>query len=104
MCSIPVFSRSLQTYAFFVVLFAVTVVGMVEALAAPAGSYVVQTAAGSTLGRQFITVARLRGLRTINIVRRAEQVAELKALGADHVLNSEEVSMATLSSLRIIVI
>ena len=68
----------------------VTVIGMLEVLAAPAGSYVLQTAAGSTLGRQLIAVAKIRGLKTINIVRRAEQIPELLALGADHVLNSEQ--------------
>ena len=67
-----------------------TVVGMLEVLAAPAGAYVLQTAAASTLGRQFIALAKLRGLKTINIVRRAEQIAELQALGADVVLNSEQ--------------
>ena len=59
----------------------VTVVGMLEELAAPRGEYILQSAAGSTLGRMMITVAKKRGLKTINLVRRAEQVAELKAMG-----------------------
>ena len=67
----------------------VTVVGMLEELAAPAGEYILQSAAGSTLGRQHITLAKKRGLKTINLVRRAEQAAELKALGADEVLCTE---------------
>lgn len=67
----------------------VTVVGMLEELAAPAGSYILQSAAGSTLGRQLIIVAKKCGLKTINLVRRAEQAAELKALGADEVLCTE---------------
>ena len=57
----------------------VTVVGMLEEIAAPPGEYVLQSAAGSTLGRQLITVAKKRGLKTINLVRRPEQAAELKA-------------------------
>jgi NADPH:quinone reductase-like Zn-dependent oxidoreductase len=67
----------------------VTVVGMLEELDAPAGEYILQSAAGSTLGRQLITVAKKRGLKTINLVRRPEQAAELKALGADEVLCTE---------------
>jgi hypothetical protein len=120
----------------------VTVVGMLEELAVPAGEYLLQTAAGSVLGRQMIQVGRSftpalpaaatlvysacpaalqgsrrrrrraaarctvpslsirrcahsrptraascaqvakhRGIKTINVVRRQELVAELKALG-----------------------
>lgn len=59
----------------------VTVVGMLEELAVPAGEYLLQTAAGSVLGRQMIQVAKHRGIKTINVVRRQELVAELKALG-----------------------
>ena len=67
----------------------VTVVGMLEEIAAPPGEYVLQSAAGSTLGRQLITVAKKRGLKTINLVRRPEQAAELKAIGADEVICTE---------------
>ncbi|CAI6012961.1 unnamed protein product [Closterium sp. NIES-65] len=51
----------------------------------PPGEYLLQTQAGSTLGRMLIQVARARGIRTINVVRRAAQAAELKALGGDEV-------------------
>lgn len=54
-----------------------------EALELEPGDWVVQTAAGSTLGRLVIQLGRLRGYRTINLVRRPEQVDELLALGAD---------------------
>ena len=67
----------------------VSVIGMLDQLAAPAGEFVLQSAAGSTLGRLLIAVAHKRGVKTINIVRRAEQAAELKAIGADEVLCSE---------------
>jgi NADPH:quinone reductase-like Zn-dependent oxidoreductase len=50
------------------------------------GSWVVQNAASSGVGRWVIALARERGLRTINVVRRAELVAELEAQGADAVL------------------
>ena len=54
-----------------------------EELKLQPGDWVVQTAAGSTLGRLVIQLGRLRGYRTINLVRRPEQVDELLALGAD---------------------
>jgi NADPH:quinone reductase-like Zn-dependent oxidoreductase len=68
----------------------VTVVGMLNVLDIPAGEYLIQTAAGSVLGRQMIQVAKHKGIKTINVVRRAEQAAELKALGADEVIVSTE--------------
>ncbi len=47
------------------------------------GDWLLQTAAGSTLGRLVIQLARLNGYKTINLVRRPEQVQELLDLGAD---------------------
>jgi trans-2-enoyl-CoA reductase len=63
-----------------------TVACMLDEAAVPAGEYLLQTAAGSVLGRQVIQLARAAGIKTINTVRRREQVAELKALGADEVV------------------
>ncbi len=57
------------------------------------GDWVVQTAAGSTLGRLVIQLGRLRGYRTINLVRRPEQVDELLALGADAALCTEDATV-----------
>lgn len=54
------------------------------------GEWLVQTAAASTLGRIVLQLSRMLGLRTINIVRRREYVAELEALGADVVICSED--------------
>ena len=39
--------------------------------------------------RQFIQLAKHWGIKTINIVRREKYKDELKALGADEVINSE---------------
>ncbi|MBN9427904.1 MAG: zinc-dependent alcohol dehydrogenase family protein [Burkholderiales bacterium] len=47
------------------------------------GDWVMQNAANSAVGRLLISLARARGLRTINIVRREAVVDELKRLGAD---------------------
>jgi NADPH:quinone reductase-like Zn-dependent oxidoreductase len=52
------------------------------------GSWLLQTAAGSALGRMVIKLAKHAGFRTINIVRRKELTDELKQLGADEVLSS----------------
>src|SRR5712664_4913442 len=50
------------------------------------GDWVAQNAANSGVGRSLIAIARTRGLRTINFVRRAELVPELEAAGGDLVL------------------
>ncbi|MFI7670343.1 zinc-dependent alcohol dehydrogenase family protein [Nocardia sp. NPDC049526] len=59
---------------------------LVEARDLPPGSWVAQNAANSGVGRSVIAFAKERGLRTINIVRRAELVTELEDLGADVVV------------------
>jgi NADPH:quinone reductase-like Zn-dependent oxidoreductase len=51
-----------------------------------AGDWVIQNVANSAVGRLLIVLAKQRGLRTVNVVRRAELAGELKALGADCVL------------------
>lgn len=68
----------------------VTVVGMIHDLAIPEGEWLVQTQAGSTLGRILIQYAKQKGIKTINIVRRSSQIAELKALGADEVISTSD--------------
>jgi NADPH:quinone reductase-like Zn-dependent oxidoreductase len=56
-----------------------------EVLRLPRGAWLVQTAAGSALGRMIVRLGRHLGFRTFNIVRRESVVQELLALGADHV-------------------
>ena len=48
--------------------------------------WVVQNAGNSAVGRWVIAFAKARGLKTVNIVRRPELVAEIKAIGADIVV------------------
>ena len=68
-----------------------TAYGLIEDLRMPKGEYLLQTAAGSALGRHVIQMAKhYWGIKTINVVRRAEQKAELKALGADEVILSSD--------------
>jgi NADPH:quinone reductase-like Zn-dependent oxidoreductase len=50
------------------------------------GEWVVQNAANSAVGRWVIAFAKARGLKTVNVVRRPELVAELKAIGGDVVV------------------
>lgn len=65
----------------------VTVLAMVEhVLNVPRGAWLLQTAAGSALGRMVIKLGRRNGYRTLNAVRRPDAVAELKCAGADEVV------------------
>jgi NADPH:quinone reductase-like Zn-dependent oxidoreductase len=72
-----------------------TVYGILTDLKVPKGEYLLQTAAGSVLGRQVIQLAKHWGIKTINVVRRAEQKEELKALGADEVISTDNEDVAT---------
>jgi NADPH:quinone reductase-like Zn-dependent oxidoreductase len=57
------------------------------------GDWVLQNSANSGVGRWVIAFAKTRGLKTVNIVRRPELVAELKAIGGDVVVvDSPDVS------------
>ena len=50
------------------------------------GDWVIQNAANSAAGRAVIQISRELGYRTVNVVRRAELIAELRAEGGDVVL------------------
>ncbi|TMJ59823.1 MAG: zinc-dependent alcohol dehydrogenase family protein [Alphaproteobacteria bacterium] len=50
------------------------------------GDWVIQDVANSAVGRHLIVLAKQKGVRTVNVVRRNDVTAELKALGADIVL------------------
>ena len=50
------------------------------------GDWVVQNAANSVVGRFVIAIARRKGWRTVNVVRREELIPELRELGADVVV------------------
>jgi NADPH:quinone reductase-like Zn-dependent oxidoreductase len=53
------------------------------------GDWIIQNAANSAVGRFVIQIARSKGWRTVNVVRRKELIAELKAEGADVVVTDE---------------
>jgi NADPH:quinone reductase-like Zn-dependent oxidoreductase len=54
-----------------------------------AGDWLLLTAGGSTFAQLVVQYAHRRGIRTICTVRRDDQVAQLKALGATEVINTE---------------
>ena len=60
----------------------------------PRGSWVIQNGANSGVGRATVAIAKSVGLRTVNVVRREEVVAEIKALGGDVVLVDGPLSVA----------
>lgn len=57
-----------------------------KVLAVPRGEWLLQSAAGGELGKMVIRLGKLFGFRTLNVVRRREQVEELTKLGADAVV------------------
>lgn len=50
------------------------------------GDWVIQNAANSAVGGYLVQLAKARGVRTVNIVRRAPAVAAVQAIGGDVVL------------------
>ncbi|HVF57751.1 MAG TPA: zinc-dependent alcohol dehydrogenase family protein [Pyrinomonadaceae bacterium] len=83
-----------QTAAQFVVNPLTAWIMCVEELGLKPGEWLLQTAAGSTLGRVVLQIARMRGFKTINVVRRREQVEELKTLGADECISTDDEDIA----------
>jgi NADPH:quinone reductase len=59
-------------------------------LKVPPGAWLLQTAAGSALGRMIIRLGKRHGFRTINVVRRREQAGELLQAGGDAVICSAD--------------
>jgi trans-2-enoyl-CoA reductase len=54
------------------------------------GDWVIQNAANSAAGRAVIQISHALGYRTVNVVRRAELIDELRAEGGDVVLLDDE--------------
>src|ERR1700745_1657737 len=50
------------------------------------GEWVIQNVANSAVGRHVIVLAKARGVRTVNVVRRDDVAGELRDLGADVVV------------------
>jgi mitochondrial enoyl-[acyl-carrier protein] reductase / trans-2-enoyl-CoA reductase len=56
---------------------------LTDVVALKPGDWIIQNVANSAVGRLVITLARTRGIRTVNVVRRDSLFPELQALGAD---------------------
>lgn len=65
-----------------------TALGMVETMRREGHTALVHTAAASNLGQMLNRICLKDGIALVNIVRKPEQVALLKAMGAQHVCNS----------------
>jgi NADPH:quinone reductase-like Zn-dependent oxidoreductase len=76
--------------ASFVINPASAILMLHHVLAVPRGEWLLQSAAGSQIGRMLIRLAKRAGIKTINIVRRREAVAGLRQLGADAVIVSTD--------------
>ncbi len=63
------------------------------------GAWIIQNAANSGVGTCVIQIAKLLGLRTINLVRREEPIEALQELGADHVLLDNKESIDRIKEL-----
>jgi NADPH:quinone reductase-like Zn-dependent oxidoreductase len=79
-----------EQVASFVINPASAILMVRRVLAVPRGEWLLQSAAGSELGRMIIRLAKRDGIRTLNVVRRHEAVAELERLGADAVIVSTD--------------
>jgi NADPH:quinone reductase-like Zn-dependent oxidoreductase len=60
-----------------------------EVLQVPRGGWVLVTAAGSALGKSVVRIGRRDGFRTICVVRSGANTAELMALGAEAVIETD---------------
>lgn len=67
-----------------------TALGFVETMKREGHKAIVHTAAASNLGQMLVRIAQEDGIPLVNIVRNEAQVAALRKLGAEHVLNSAE--------------
>src|SRR5258708_3927874 len=65
-----------------------TALGMVETMRREGHSALVHTAAASNLGQMLVRLCRKDGVPLVNVVRSAEQVALLRDLGAEYVVDS----------------
>ncbi len=65
-----------------------TALGMVETMRMEGHSALVHTAAASNLGQMLNRICIADGVQLVNIVRRPEQAAILRDLGADHIVDS----------------
>ena len=61
---------------------------LIEFLEVKAGDFILQNTANGAVGKTVATLAKARGIHTINLVRREAGVAELRALGIDNAVST----------------
>jgi len=71
-----------------------TAVAMVEESGVKEGEWLMITACASALGKMVIQICKMRGIKTLGTVRRNNLTNELKALGLNEVINTEEENLA----------
>ncbi len=71
-----------------------TALSMVETMRAEGHTALVHTAAASNLGQMLVKICAADGVGLVNVVRRAEHVALLRGLGAEHVVDSSQPDFA----------
>lgn len=59
-----------------------------------AGEWLMLTAAGSAFGKMVIQVCKRKGIKTIGTVRRPNMIADLKALGANEIIDTSTESVS----------
>jgi NADPH:quinone reductase-like Zn-dependent oxidoreductase len=84
----------LEQAASFFVNPASAIVMTQHVLRIPRNTWLLQTAAGSALGRMVIRLGKQNGFRTMNVVRRREQREELLRVGGDAVICSSDESIS----------
>jgi len=63
---------------------------LLEMLRARKGDWIVQTAANGAVGKVTATLAKARGIRLLNLVRRSAAVAESMGLGMENILSTSD--------------
>ncbi|MEP7221219.1 MAG: zinc-binding dehydrogenase [Novosphingobium sp.] len=67
-----------------------TALGFVQTMRKHGFTGLIHTAAASNLGQMLVKLCAEEGIPLVNVVRSAEQVAILKAIGAEYVINSSD--------------
>ncbi|MGR3562413.1 MAG: zinc-binding dehydrogenase [Heliomarina sp.] len=65
-------------------------ISLLEQLKVSSGDWLIQTAANGAVGKIMAILAKSRGIKLLNLVRRPEAVAELEALGIENVISTSE--------------
>ena len=77
-----------------------TALSFVETMRAEGHKAIVHTAAASNLGQMLVKICAADGVPLVNIVRRPAHVEQLRALGAEHVLDSSTPTFGATCSRR----